>query len=470
MSMKSKLLCWLAGAVVLACLFPAAGLAEGTKPKSREFFETRGEIVWEVPIEEKWIALTFDDGPDPVYTPQIAALLKQYGARATFFVTGDRASRYPETVRMLAEAGHELGNHTFRHIYFRSGTSERVIDEEIRKAKEAIEATGISGRALWFRPPGGYYSEKIVEIAKRYGYTVVLWSWHQDTKDWRRPGVDKIAGKVLRNARNGDIVLLHDHGDGAGQTTEALKRILPELQARGYRFVTVSELVAKRKRPAADEAGKPSSVTDATARPRKSSKRSNAAFHSPYSVVIDPLRNRLTVYRDGQKYKQYPIALGKPETPTPVGDWRIVNKYKNWGSGFGTRWLGLNVPWGTFGIHGTNRPHSIGQDASHGCVRMLNAHVEELYNYLPIGTPVTILGHPLGEPHQSPRDLAKGDSGADVMLIQSRLRSAGYFKGACTGKFDGKTEYALRKFEQDNRLPVDGVMNAHDYVAMGLVD
>jgi polysaccharide deacetylase family sporulation protein PdaB len=245
--MRLKWMRPVACAALLCCLIPAAGQAAGAKPKSREYYETRGEIVWEVPMEEKWIALTFDDGPDPVYTPQIAELLKQYEAKATFFVTGERTARFPDTARKLVADGHELGNHTMKHFYFRRGTSEKTIDTEIRKAKEAIRAAGLTD-APWFRPPGGHYNESIVAAAKQHGYTVVLWSWHQDTEDWRAPGVAKITNKVLTNARNGDIVLFHDHGEGASQTVQALKNILPELKTRGFRFVTVTELLGERKR------------------------------------------------------------------------------------------------------------------------------------------------------------------------------------------------------------------------------
>lgn len=194
----------------------------------------------------------------------------------------------------------------------------------------------------------------------------------------------------------------------------------------------------------------------------------NKASHT--HIVIDPIKNRLTLYIDGTAYKTYPIALGKRETPTPVGDLKVINKYKNWGSGFGTRWIGLNVPWGTYGIHGTNRPHSIGTDASHGCIRMLNRHVEELYELVDVGTRVTILGHVLGEPQMEARRLAKGASGADVQLIQHLLRNAGYFHGVCNGKFGSATERALKAFERDHKLPVDGVMSQHDYLELGLVE
>lgn len=187
-------------------------------------------------------------------------------------------------------------------------------------------------------------------------------------------------------------------------------------------------------------------------------------------IEINPMKNRLVLFVDNLPFKQYPIALGKPETPTPAGEYYVMNKSKNWGSGFGTRWMGLNVTWGIYGIHGTNRPHSIGRDASHGCVRMFNRHVEELYELIPIGTPVHILGHALGEPSQEPRRLAKGDSGIDVLYFQHYLWWGGYYRGEVHGKFDAETERALKAFEKEHGLPVDGVMSVHDYFAMGLLE
>ena len=148
----------------------------------------------------------------------------------------------------------------------------------------------------------------------------------------------------------------------------------------------------------------------------------------------------------------------------------MINKFTNWGSGFGTRWIGLDVPWGTYGIHGTNKPYSIGRDASHGCIRMLNRQVEEVYELVNIGTKVIILGHVLGEPDLDPRRLARGDRGGDVQLIQSRLRSEGYYRDKCDGKFDSSTEQALKTFEKANDLPIDGVVSMQDYIALSLVE
>lgn len=223
--------------------FHAAAAAADAAPakKNRSYFENRGDIVWEVgSTREKLICLTFDDGPDPVQTPAILDLLKKYGAKATFFVTGVQAARHPELIRREVQEGHELGNHTHRHRIFRNPSMEAV-RSELDEAERAIVGAG-GVRSRLFRPPGGYYDQTIVDAAHEAGYRVVMWSWHQDTRDWSRPGVQKITRKVLDNARPGDIVLFHDHVNRT-QTIAALERILPELRQRDFQFVTVSELL-----------------------------------------------------------------------------------------------------------------------------------------------------------------------------------------------------------------------------------
>ena len=216
----------------------------------RQFYEQKGDVMWEIPLEEKLVSITFDDGPNEHITPQILDLLKEYDAKATFFVVGNRIDRHSEIIKREVLEGHEIGNHTYNHIFFSSNYSREVIDEEIERTRKKInEVAGID--SPWFRPPGGYINDRVVDEAKKYGYTVVLWSWHQDTQDWKSPGVKAIVNKVLNNVRNGDIILMHDHvvtkkGNSQTQTVEALKIILPELERRGYKLVTVSELVKKK--------------------------------------------------------------------------------------------------------------------------------------------------------------------------------------------------------------------------------
>jgi len=185
-------------------------------------------------------------------------------------------------------------------------------------------------------------------------------------------------------------------------------------------------------------------------------------------IFIDAKRRRLLLYLNDNVYKTYPIAIGKPETPSPTGDWVVTTRGEDWGSGFGTRWIGLNVPWGIYGIHGTNRPASIGRYASHGCIRMRNRDVEELYQWIKLGTKVHISGHVLGNAYALTRPLATGDVGADVMVLQDRLRSGGYFRAARNGKFGPSTAAALRQYEKRHLLRVDGVLSLTDAQALGL--
>lgn len=207
----------------------------------RKEVEPTGQVVWEVPTPKKVIALTFDDGPDPKYTPQVLELFKQYGGHATFFEIGYRMEQYPEIVEQVVQAGHELGNHSMTHQY-ENKTGVKYMSLDIIKADQIIQKYQ-PDRLKLFRPPGGYIDAALLQETKQLGYKVVLWSYHQETKDYALPGAQVIADHIIRNARNGDIVLLHDGGGDRSQTILALKSILPALKQQGFQFVTVSELL-----------------------------------------------------------------------------------------------------------------------------------------------------------------------------------------------------------------------------------
>lgn len=189
------------------------------------------------------------------------------------------------------------------------------------------------------------------------------------------------------------------------------------------------------------------------------------AAGSPYTIRVDMESPVLRLYRNKHLVHTYPIALGKVQTETPIGSWRIVDKQRGWGRGFGTRWLGLNVPWGIYGIHGTNRPASIGQYASSGCIRMHNADVEALYDIVPIGTAVVVSGDPLARR----RRLEYGQIGADVRLVQQALARLGFYHGPARGQFDSTTLAAVLHFQLARKLPVDGMITIEDYRALGLL-
>ena len=173
------------------------------------------------------------------------------------------------------------------------------------------------------------------------------------------------------------------------------------------------------------------------------------------SIVIKVSQRILELHSDGKLYKQYRIAVGKSDTPTPVGEWNIVWKDYDWGTGFGTRWMGLNIPWGIYGIHGTNKPWSIGQFASHGCIRMRNKDVEELFEWVPVGTYVRIDGRKM----KVARTLKYQMSGSDVALLQMKLKELGYLSSRADGVFGSITKQAIETYQAEHNLEVTGVVN-----------
>lgn len=180
-------------------------------------------------------------------------------------------------------------------------------------------------------------------------------------------------------------------------------------------------------------------------------------------VILD--ERTLYVLDDGKYFAKFPVAIGTPLTPTPMGHWTIVSK-DSWGEGFGTRWMGLNVPYGRFGIHGTNKPWTISGMESHGCVRMLNQDIEVLYDWVKHGTKVDIVGGQF--PYNLPwRDLQDGDRGSDVWQLQCRLKELGYLSSAPDGVFGGYTKKALCKFQGDHQLEVTGYVNPATLHALG---
>ncbi|WP_412539236.1 bifunctional polysaccharide deacetylase/glycosyltransferase family 2 protein [Longispora sp. K20-0274] len=205
---------------------------------------TDGGVTRSRGMPARTIALTFDDGPDPVWTPLILDTLRRHGAHATFFVVGSRVNEHPELVRRILAEGHELGVHTYTHLDL-AAVPPAQADLELSLTQSAIAgATGT--RTALFRPP--YSSEpgaldgngwRVVRAAGAAGYLTVLAD--RDTRDWSRPGADAIvAAAGPRQPGAGAVVLLHDAGGDRSQTVAALDRLLPALTQQGYHFTTVS--------------------------------------------------------------------------------------------------------------------------------------------------------------------------------------------------------------------------------------
>ena len=170
-------------------------------------------------------------------------------------------------------------------------------------------------------------------------------------------------------------------------------------------------------------------------------------------IWIDLDLKRLTLYENGAEAAVYPIASGTAQTPSPVGVFRISGRFATELSGFGTRFLGLSVPWGSYGIHGTNKPGSIGQNASHGCIRLRVKDAEALYRAVPNGVSVVLDGGPYGPMNAGYRVLREGDRGADVFQLQLRLIQRGFLFGWPDGVFGPNTGKAVAAARRACSLP-----------------
>lgn len=186
-------------------------------------------------------------------------------------------------------------------------------------------------------------------------------------------------------------------------------------------------------------------------------------FNTEYNITIDLEEKELTLRQGEQILEVYPVAVGTPSTPTPTGNWRIIQKTLNPGGPFGARWMRLSVPWGGYGIHGTDEPGSIGTAASHGCVRMLNEDVIELYDIVPLGTEVKITGITF-----TGRTLYLGvQPGEDVRSVQEILQELGYYGGPLDAVYDEEVRDAVLELQKGYGLISDGVVGPNTYEVLG---
>jgi peptidoglycan/xylan/chitin deacetylase (PgdA/CDA1 family) len=210
-------------------------------------------IVYRVRTKLPLVALSFDDGPHPEFTPQVLEILKQHGAKATFFLIGERALRYPEVVARIRAEGHEIGNH-----YFKNGATLGHSDEEflgnLEKTERAI-AVGSEMEPIWrsafpgeklelFRPPGGVAWPRQIRLARERGYTCVLGCAYPH--DPMRPPVWYMRWLIEKNLVAGTIVILHDGIANPKRSIAALPQILAAGREKGLRFVSIGELMGTR--------------------------------------------------------------------------------------------------------------------------------------------------------------------------------------------------------------------------------
>lgn len=200
------------------------------------------------------LAMTFDDGPHPSNTPRLLDMLKQRNIKATFFLVGKNAKEYPHLVRRIIEEGHEIGNHTWTHASLTS-RSDAQIHSELKMTEDAIVAAcGVRPRIM--RPPYGAVNAHVKDVVfSSFGYSTILWS--VDPNDWKRPGVSVVTSRLVNGAHKGAILLAHDiHAP----TIQAMPSTFDQLLAKGYQFVTVSQLMNIEKESAPVSAVAPASA------------------------------------------------------------------------------------------------------------------------------------------------------------------------------------------------------------------
>ena len=190
-----------------------------------------------VHVDGSYIAMTFDDGPSATLTPKLLDILAAHHIKATFFVIGENVAEHPEIVARAAREGHEIGNHSWSHPNF-AKMSDAGVRSQLQRTDDAIKsATG--ARPTLLRPPYGSITTREKRwIHDQFGYQIILWD--VDPYDWKRPGPSVVCSRILKETRPGSIVLSHDIHPG---TIEAMPSTLDALEAKGFKFVTVSELI-----------------------------------------------------------------------------------------------------------------------------------------------------------------------------------------------------------------------------------
>jgi peptidoglycan-N-acetylglucosamine deacetylase len=232
--------------------------------------EAKPATWFSVHVDGPYIAMTFDDGPSPETTPRLLDILKQRNIKVTFFMIGQNAQANPAIVQRILAEGHEIGNHSWTHPQLSKLSDDRVT-EEITKTQAAIkDACGYTPVLL--RPPYGAITARQKEwIERQFGLSVIIWS--VDPFDWKRPGASVIEQRILAGARPGAIILSHDIHK---QTVDAMPATLDALAAKGFKFVTVSELIAMNK-PKSSPSPSPESRPSGSPRPSPSKKHAKLA-------------------------------------------------------------------------------------------------------------------------------------------------------------------------------------------------
>ena len=281
---------------------PVAGSTPPAPPVPAAAAAAQSSFVYSsVHVNGPYIAMTFDDGPHATLTPKLLDLLKERNIKATFFVIGKNAAEYPDILKRIAAEGHEIANHSWSHPDLAKMAPDTV-RSELGRTQDAITKT-VARPVTLLRPPyGALQAAQRQWVHDSYGYRIILWD--VDPLDWRRPGPAVVSERILKGAKPGSIILAHDIHPG---TVEAMPGTLDQLLARGFQFVTVSELL-KMEVAVPPSPGKASrsggGATSGTASPAGSA----APTPMPFDAVLRA---------EPQLTPEQAAKMGKPAVPAP---------------------------------------------------------------------------------------------------------------------------------------------------------
>ncbi|MGB3403742.1 MAG: polysaccharide deacetylase family protein [Microcoleaceae cyanobacterium] len=199
------------------------------------------QCLWQGNPQQNEIALTFDDGPNPQYTPELLNVLDDYQIPASFFWLGCCVDRYPQIAREIYQRGHWIGLHGYQHYSFPVLTLPQIQDSLIKTQTAITNACNLEANSvLDIRPPNGLFTPKILTALQQWNYRPVMWSVVPE--DWVHPGVDKVVKRVINKTVSGSIIVLHDGNCGGRDVARSAAKIIPKLLEKGYKFVTINKL------------------------------------------------------------------------------------------------------------------------------------------------------------------------------------------------------------------------------------
>ncbi|MDJ1183575.1 polysaccharide deacetylase family protein [Roseofilum casamattae] len=207
--------------------------------------------LWSGSLQEKAIAISYDDGPHPQYTLELLNVLDRYGIRANFFWLGERVKAFPDVAKMVCDRGHWIGLHGYRHVNFPQLTPQQLYHSLQQTQQVIIDACQLEhpqglARLRDVRPPNGIFLPRTLELLREWNYRPVMWSVVPE--DWLSPGVAKVCDRTLQQVTNGSLIVLHDGVYGGESVAEASDRIISVLLQQGYHFVSVDRFWQYRDR------------------------------------------------------------------------------------------------------------------------------------------------------------------------------------------------------------------------------